>query len=139
VKIAVRVLALAGMIFVVLTAVIEFVLIVSQTDPSAPISYIIVFTVVVLLYSGVILLDTAYLEWKQEVNYFITLFLAVIGIVGFSATRVYNNALVDIFFPRTSVPAILALDFLAIAVAGFFLPLLGRSLKPSPSTTTNSA
>lgn len=79
------------------------------------------------------------MEWKQEVNYIITLVLVVIGIVGFSASRVFHNALVDIFFPRTAVPAFLAIDFLAIAIAGFFLPLFGRSLKPSPSVITNSA
>lgn len=126
------------MIIVVLAAVIEFVLIISQTDPSATMADIIVFTMV-LLFSGMFLFDAAYLEWKQEVNHFITLVLTVIGIVGFSASHVFHNALVDAFFPRTSIPAFLGINFLAIAVAGAFLPLFGQSLKPSPSSTSNSA
>ncbi|MHA1963208.1 MAG: hypothetical protein ACXACG_00690 [Candidatus Thorarchaeota archaeon] len=109
-----QILALAGMIVVVLVAVIEFVLIISQTDPSAPTVDITAFAIVVLLYGGVFLFDAAYLEWKQEVNYFITLVLVVIGIVGLSTSLVFHNALAEFFFPRTIVPAVLAFDFFDI-------------------------
>jgi len=88
------------MIIVVLVSAIESVLIASQTDASATTTDIILATMV-LLFGGVFLLDTAYIEWKLEVNYFITLVLTVIGIVGCSASLVFHNTLVDTFFPRT--------------------------------------
>lgn len=125
---SVRMWALIGMILIVLAAVIEIGSIISQTDPSATIKNILLVTMI-LLFGGVFLLDAAYLEWKQEVNYFITLGLVVTGIIGFSFSRIFHNAIVDAFFPRTQVPVFIVIDFLAIAIAGAFLPLFGRSLK----------
>jgi len=65
-------------------------------------------------------------EWKQEVNSILVLILAVIGLVGFGASARFHNALVDAFFPRTSISAFLGINFMAIAMVGIFLWIFRR-------------
>jgi hypothetical protein len=60
-------------------------------------------------------------EWKQEANSILVLILAVIGLVGFVASVRFHNALVDAFFPRTSMSTFLGINFMEIAMIGIFL------------------
>ena len=67
------------------------------------------------------MLAVAIWEWKQDANSILVLILVAIGLVGFVASFRFNNALVDIFFPRTSISAFLGINFMEIAMIGVFL------------------
>ena len=54
-------------------------------------------------------------------NSILVLILAVIGLVGFVASAWFHNALVDAFFPRTTLSAFLGINFMEIAMIGVFL------------------
>jgi len=132
-----RIMTLVGTILIALAIVVEFVLVILQTDPSATSSEVTSITMV-LLFGGAFFFDGAYVEWKQEVNYIISIAFVVIGIVGFSVVRTFHNALVDVFLPKTYILAFLYLNFIALAIFGAFQPLIGRSLKTQSSTIKNS-
>jgi len=68
----------------------------------------------------------AFWEWKQEINTILILILVVIGLVGFGTSLSLHNALVDAFFPRTSISAFLGINFVAVSMVGVFLWIFGR-------------
>jgi energy-converting hydrogenase Eha subunit C len=100
--------------------VIEIFSIYFQTDPGA--NYTGIIDVLMILgITGAVLLAVAIWEWKQEVNNILVLILVVIGLIGFVASARFHNALVDAFFPRTSISAFLGINFMEIAMIGVFL------------------
>ena len=109
----------------VIVLIIEIASVYFQTDPGA--SYTgIINVLIVLLITGAVLFAGAIWEWKQEVNDIAVLILVVIGLVGFSASFSFHNALVDAFFPKTSISAFLGINFMAVAMVGVFLLIFRR-------------
>jgi fatty acid desaturase len=118
----------SGILVTVAALIIEIFSIYFQTDPGVNYTGIID-VLIVLGITGAVLFAGAFWEWKQEVNDFLVLILIVIGLVGFSTSARFHNALVDAFFPRTSISVFLGINFMAIAMVGVFL-LIFRRLPP---------
>lgn len=119
---------LLGTLSVVAGLSVEIVYAVLQTDP-AVLDLRIVNTVMFLMYFSAIMLDSAFVEWKQKVNIAAAVGVFLIGNVGISLLFKFHNTLVDTFFPRTSISGFLMMDFGAIVLAGLLLPIFGRGLK----------
>ena len=111
---------MSGIPVTVTALIIEIFCIYFQTDPGANYTGIINVLIVVLI-TGAVLFAIAIWEWKQEVNSILVLLLVVIGLVGFVASARFHNALVDAFFPRTSISVFLGINFVEIAMVGVFL------------------
>ncbi|MHA2303067.1 MAG: hypothetical protein ACXACD_19145 [Candidatus Thorarchaeota archaeon] len=107
--------------------IIEIFSIYFQTDPG--VNYTGIINVLIILgITGAVLFAVAIWEWKQEVNSILVLILVVIGLVGFVASARFHNALVDAFFPRTSISAFLGINFMAVAMVGVFLWIFRRRM-----------
>ncbi len=115
----------SGILVTVTALIIEILCIYFQTDPGVNYTGIVNVLIIVLI-TGAVLFAGAFWEWKQEVNSILVLILAVIGLVGFGASVSSHNALVDAFFPRTSISAFLGINFMAIAMVGVFLFIFRR-------------
>jgi hypothetical protein len=100
--------------------IIEIFCIYFQTDPGVNYTGIID-VLIVLGITGAVLFAIAVLEWKQEVNSVLMLILIVIGLVGIGTSVSFHNALVDAFFPRTSISVFLNINFMVIGMVGVFL------------------
>ena len=125
-KKSVWILTTSGILATVTALIIEIISIYFQTDPGA--IYTGIFGVlIVLLFTGAVLFAGAFWEWKQEVNSIAVIILVLIGLVGFIASLSFHNALVDVFFPRTSISAFLGINFIAVAMVGVFLWIYSRS------------
>lgn len=81
----------------------------------------IINVLIILGITGAVLFAIAIWEWKQEANSILVLILILIGLLGFVVSTRFHNALVDAFFPRTSISAFLSINFMAIAMVGVFL------------------
>ena len=128
-KESVRIWTASGTLVTAIAIVIEIICVYSQTDPAT--SYTGVLGVLtVLLITGAVLFANAYWMWKQKVSSILALILIVIGLFGISASFSLHNMLVDLFFPRTSISAFLACDFMEIAMIGVFL-LIFQSRMPA--------
>ncbi len=116
---------MSGILVTVTALIIEIISIYFQTDPG--VSFTGIASVLnIILITGAVLFAGAIWEWKQEVNSILVLILVVIGLVGFGASVSSHNALVDAFFPRTSISAFLGINFMAIAMVGVFLWIFRR-------------
>ncbi len=111
---------MSGILVTVTVLIIEIFSIYFQTDPGVNYTGIIN-VLIVLLITGAVLLAGAIWEWKQVVNSILVLIVVVIGLVGFGASFSFHNALVDAFFPRTSISAFLGINFIEVAMVGVFL------------------
>ncbi|MGD9397037.1 MAG: hypothetical protein PVJ05_11460 [Candidatus Thorarchaeota archaeon] len=109
-----------GMLVTVAAFVIEIFSIYFQTDPGVDYKGII-YVLMILGITGAVLFAVAIWEWKQEVSSILVLILVVIGLVGFGASVSFHNALVDAFFPKTSISAFLGISFVEITMVGVFL------------------
>jgi hypothetical protein len=110
----------SGILVTATVFIIEIFSIYFQTDPGA--DYLgIIYVLMVLGIAGAGLFAVAIWEWKQEVSNILVLILVVIGLVGFGASVSFHNALVDAFFPRTSISAFLVINFVEIAMVGIVL------------------
>ena len=115
----------SGILVTVTALIIEIFSIYFQTDPG--VNYTGIIRVLIILgITGAVLFAGAIWEWKQEVNSILVLILVVIGLVGFVGSVRFHNALVDAFFPRTSISAFLMLNFMAVAMVGVFLLIFRR-------------
>ena len=110
---------MSGILVTVTVLIIEIFSIYFQTDPGANITGISN-VLTILAITGAVLFAGAIWEWKQEVNNILVLILVVIGLVGFGASVSFHNALVDVFFPRTSISAFLGINFMEIGMVGVF-------------------
>ena len=118
---------MSGILVTVTALIIEIVSIYFQTDPGA--NYTGIGRVLSILgITGAVLFAVAIWEWKQEVNSILVLILVVIGLVGFGASVRFHNALVDAFFPRTSISAFLGINFIEVAMVGVFLWIFRRRM-----------
>ena len=118
---------MSGILVTVAVLIIEIFSIYFQTDPGA--NYTGIINVLILLgITGAVLLAVAIWEWKQEANSILVLILVVIGLVGFVASARFHNALVDAFFPRTSISAFLGINFIEVAMVGVFLWIFRRRM-----------
>lgn len=124
-KKSVRIWTVSAILVTVTALIIEICSIYFQTDPGVSYREIISILIVVLI-TGAVLFAIAIWEWKQEVNSILVLILVVIGLVGFGASVSFHNALVDAFFPRTSISVFLGINFMAIAMVGVFLWIFRR-------------
>ena len=105
--------------------IIEIFSIYFQTDPG--VNYTGIINVLIILgITGAVLFAGAIWEWKQEVNSILVLILVVIGLVGFVGSARFHNALVDAFFPRTSISVFLGINFIEVAMVGVFLWIFRR-------------
>lgn len=127
---------MTGLLATATALIIEITQIFFQTDPVATNTVTINTTIILLIIAG-FLFDTAYIDWKQEINRILVLVLVVVGLIGFSASLMFHNTLVDIFFPKTYVPTFLTINFAAVAVAGAFLPLFNQTLKKDTSDVSD--
>ncbi|MFW9810391.1 MAG: hypothetical protein ACFFE6_13515 [Candidatus Thorarchaeota archaeon] len=114
---------MSGILVTVTVFIIEIISIYFQTDPG--VNYAGIFDVLIVLgITGAVLFAIAVLEWKQEVNSILVIILIVIGLVGFGASVSFHNALVDVFFPRTSISVFLGINFMEVGMVGVFLWIL---------------
>jgi len=117
----------SGILVTVTVLIIEIFSIYFQTDPGGNYTGIIN-VLMILAITGAVLFALAIWEWKQEVNNILVLILIVIGLVGFGASARFHNALVDAFFPRTSISAFLVINFIEVAMVGVFLWIFRRRM-----------
>jgi len=115
----------SGILVTVTALIIEIMSIYFQTNPGVNYTGIINGLIVLLITGGVIIAGAIW-EWKQEVNSIHVIILIVIGLVGFGVSVSFHNALMDAFFPRTSISVFLGINFIAVAMVGFFLWIFRR-------------
>ena len=119
-KKSVRIWTVSGILVTITVLIIEILSIYFQTDPGANYTGIIS-VLIVLGITGAVLFAIAVVEWKRDVNNILMLILIVIGFVGAGTSISYHNALVDAFFPRTSISVFLSINFMMIGMVGVFL------------------
>lgn len=113
----------SGALVTIIAIAVGFACAYYQTDPGA--DYTLVLGVLIVLQiTGADLFAIAVLEWKHEISSIIVLILIAIGLVGFGASASFHNALVDAFFPRTIISALLGIGFMEIGMVGVFLWIL---------------
>jgi hypothetical protein len=110
----------SGTLVTLIAFAIGIICAILQTDPGANLA-IVLDVLIVLQIMGADLLAVAVLKRKQGISSTIVLILIVIGLAGFSASASFHNALVDAFFPRTIISALLGIDFMEIGMVGVFL------------------
>jgi hypothetical protein len=110
----------SGTLVTLIAFAIGIICAILQTDPGANLA-IVLDVLIVLQILGADLLAVAVLKRKQGISSTIVLILIVIGLAGFSASASFHNALVDAFFPRTIISALLGIDFMEIGMVGVFL------------------
>ena len=111
---------MSGILVTITVLIIEILSIYFQTDPG--VNYTGIISVLIVLgITGAVLFAIAVLEWKRDVNNNLMLILIVIGLVGVRTSISFHNALVDAFFPRTSISAFLIINFMMIGMVGVFL------------------
>jgi hypothetical protein len=123
VKDSVRMWTASGTLVTIIAIAIGLLSIYFQTDPGEN-HTLVLDVLLVLQITGADLFAIAILEWKQEVSSITVLILMAIGLVGFSASASFHNALVDAFFPRTIISVILGIHFIEVGMLGVFLWIL---------------
>ena len=127
-KKSVRIWTVRGILVTITVLIIEILSIYFQTDPGVTYTGIIN-VLIVLGITGAVLFAIAVSEWKRDINDILILILIVIGLVGVSTSISFHNALVDAFFPRTSISVFLSINFMMIGMVGVFL-LIFRGRMP---------